>query len=149
MGGDKTVKFARISGLIYERKLYHLHVAEVVECAVGIVDIRYASTHTGCKVAASAPKYYSDTSGHVFAAVIAYAFHYCQGSGVPDTESLSYPTIDVDFSRRGAIQRIGHAVFSICIGRRRKQADKAKGIAELKRHISFGFTRLMRFLSQK
>ena len=47
------------------------------------------------------------------------------------------------------IQRIVHAVFSIWRGRRRKLADKAKGIAELKRHISFGFTRLMRFLSQK
>lgn len=47
------------------------------------------------------------------------------------------------------IQRIVHAVFSIWRGRRRKLADKAKGIAELKRHISFGFTRLMRFMGQK
>lgn len=47
------------------------------------------------------------------------------------------------------IQRIVHAVFSIWRGRRRKLADKARGIAELKRYISFGFTRLMRFLGQK
>ena len=47
------------------------------------------------------------------------------------------------------VQRIVHAVFSIWRGRRRKLADRAKGIAELKRHISFGFTRLMRFMSQK
>lgn len=47
------------------------------------------------------------------------------------------------------LQRIVHAIFSIWKGRRKKRSDKAKGIAELMRHISMSFTRLLKFLSQK
>ena len=47
------------------------------------------------------------------------------------------------------IQRIVYSVFSIWKGLRKKRSDKNKGIAELMRHISMSFTRLMRFLSQK
>ncbi len=47
------------------------------------------------------------------------------------------------------IQRIVYSVFSIWKGLRKKQSDKNKGIAELMRHISMSFTRLMRFLNQK
>lgn len=47
------------------------------------------------------------------------------------------------------IQRIVYSVFSIWKGRRKKRADKRKGIAELMRCISMSFTRLLRFLSQK
>lgn len=47
------------------------------------------------------------------------------------------------------LQRITHAIFSIWRGRRKKHSDKSKGIAELMRHISMNFTRLIRFLSQK
>ena len=47
------------------------------------------------------------------------------------------------------IQRIVYSVFSIWKGLRKKRSDKNKGIAELMRHVSMSFTRLMRFLSQK
>jgi predicted transposase YbfD/YdcC len=47
------------------------------------------------------------------------------------------------------IQRIVYSVFSIWKGLRKKQSDKNKGMAEIMRHISMSFTRLMRFLSQK
>lgn len=47
------------------------------------------------------------------------------------------------------MQRIVHSLFSIWKGRRRKRADKRKGIAQLMREISMSFTKLMRFLSQK
>lgn len=47
------------------------------------------------------------------------------------------------------IQRIVYTVFSIWKGLRKKQSDKNKGIAELVRHVSMSFTRLMRFLNQK
>lgn len=46
------------------------------------------------------------------------------------------------------IQRIVYSVFSIWKGLRKKRSDKNKGIAELMRHVSMSFTRLMRFLSQ-
>lgn len=57
-------------------------------------------------------------------------------------------------STRGArnldtIQRMVYSVFSIWRGLRKKNADKSKGIAELMRHISMSFTRLMRSLRQK
>lgn len=47
------------------------------------------------------------------------------------------------------IQRIVYSVFSIWKGLRKKRSDKKKGVAELMRHVSMSFTRLLRFLSQK
>ncbi len=47
------------------------------------------------------------------------------------------------------IQRIVFSIFSIWKGLRKKRSDKKKGVAELMRHISMNFTKLLRFLSQK
>lgn len=47
------------------------------------------------------------------------------------------------------LQRIVFSLFSIWKGRRKKLADKAKGIAELMRFVSKSFTKLLHFLSQK
>ena len=47
------------------------------------------------------------------------------------------------------IQRIVYSVFSIWKGLRKKCSDKKKGLAELMRHVSMSFTRLLRFLKQK
>lgn len=47
------------------------------------------------------------------------------------------------------IHRIVHSVFSIWKGLRKKRSDKNKGMAELMRHCSMSFTRLLRLLSQK
>lgn len=47
------------------------------------------------------------------------------------------------------IQRIVHSLFSIWKGLRKKRDDKRKGMAELMREVSMGFTRLLRFLRQK
>ncbi|MDE6415905.1 MAG: ISAs1 family transposase, partial [Duncaniella sp.] len=47
------------------------------------------------------------------------------------------------------IQRIVCSIFSVWKGRRKKKADKQKGMAELMRYISMSFSRLIRFLAQK
>lgn len=47
------------------------------------------------------------------------------------------------------LQRIALSVFAIWRGKRRKLADKRKGVTELMRYISMSFTRLMNFLRQK
>lgn len=47
------------------------------------------------------------------------------------------------------IQRIVYSVFSIWRGRRKKKSDKRKGMAELMRHVSLCFTKLLHFLYQK
>lgn len=47
------------------------------------------------------------------------------------------------------IHRIVYSLFSIWKGRRKKLSDKAKGLAELMRHVSMSITRLLHFLSQK
>lgn len=47
------------------------------------------------------------------------------------------------------LQRIVYSLFSIWKGRRKKRADKAKGMAELIRIVSSSFTKLIHFLSQK
>lgn len=47
------------------------------------------------------------------------------------------------------IQRIVHSVFSIWRRLRKKKADRRKGMAELMRHVSESFTKLIQFLLQK
>lgn len=47
------------------------------------------------------------------------------------------------------IQRIVYSVFSIWKGLRKKRSDKKKGLAELMRHVSMSFTKLLRYLKQK
>lgn len=47
------------------------------------------------------------------------------------------------------IQRIVHSVFSIWKRLRKKRADRRKGVAEIMRHVSASFTKLIRFLCQK
>ena len=47
------------------------------------------------------------------------------------------------------IQRIVYSVFSIWKRLRKKRADRRKGIAEIMRHVSASFTKLIRFLCQK
>lgn len=47
------------------------------------------------------------------------------------------------------VQRIVYSLFSIWKGRRKKLSDKAKGLAELMRHVSTSLTKLLHFLYQK
>lgn len=47
------------------------------------------------------------------------------------------------------IHRVVHSLFSIWRGRRKKLSDKAKGMAELMRTVSSGFTKLLHLLYQK
>ena len=47
------------------------------------------------------------------------------------------------------IQRIVHSVFSIWRRLRKKRADRRKGMAEIMRHVSASFTKLICFLCQK
>lgn len=47
------------------------------------------------------------------------------------------------------IQRIVCNMFSVWKGLRKKKVDKKKGMAQLMRHVSMSFTRLIHFLSQK
>ena len=45
--------------------------------------------------------------------------------------------------------RIVHSIFSIWKRLRKKRADRRKGMAEIMRHVSANFTKLIRFLCQK
>lgn len=47
------------------------------------------------------------------------------------------------------VQRIVHSLFPVWRGERKKRSDKAKGMAELMRHVSMSFINLILFLSQK
>lgn len=50
---------------------------------------------------------------------------------------------------KDTIKSLVYSVFSIWKGLRKKKSDKRKGIAELMRHVSMSFTKLLRFLNQK
>lgn len=67
--------------------------------------------------------------------------------------NLSQDSIKRKFTKAArnldTFQRIVYSLFSIWKGRRKKLSDKAKGIAELMRRVSTGFTSLLHFLYQK
>ena len=62
---------------------------------------------------------------------------------------LFLPFFQTPLIPNSRIQRIVHSLFSIWKGLRKKRDDKRKGMAELMREVSMGFTRLLRFLRQK
>lgn len=95
---NQTIQFAVVGHIFDERQLDHLHVAEVVKIAIRIPYVSNASAHAGGKVTPCRAEHYSTSSGHVFAAMIAYAFHYGDCARVAHTESFAYTSVDVYFA---------------------------------------------------
>ena len=73
-------------------------------------------------------------------------------------DAMSMQKDIIDRSRRRSIrsarnldtvQRIVLSVFSIWKRLHKKRADRREGVAEIMRHVSASFTKLIRFLCQK
>ena len=91
-----------------------LQIAEVVEVAVWIPYIGNSSAHAGCKISSDRAENYSDSVGHVFAAVVAHAFDNGCRSRIADAESFADLSVYVDFARCGAVEECiaGYSVES-------------------------------------
>ena len=85
---------------------HHFLVEADVEIVSFIQHIGDASAHSGGKVLSGAAKNHHAASGHVFAAMIAHAFHYGRTAGVADGKAFSRHAVHEDFSACGSVQ--GH-----------------------------------------
>ena len=95
--------FARYA-VLNQREFNHIHVAEVVECVIGVVNIGHATTHTGSKVSACLTQHYHTSASHILAAVVAGTFNHSDGTRVTHSEALTYLTIYIEFARCSTVK---------------------------------------------
>src|SRR6185295_10089725 len=95
---------ARILFLDHRLELHHRHVAAFLEAAVGIEHVGDAARHAGREVAARAAEHHHDAPGHVFAAMIARAFHHRDGAGVAHREALAGDAAEIALALDRAVQ---------------------------------------------
>ena len=71
MLADELEQLLAAHGVLDEREFHHVHVAEIVERVVLVIDVGDTTTHTCGEVAAGLAEHDHATAGHVFAAVVA------------------------------------------------------------------------------
>ena len=101
---DELEQFLPRNTVLYERELYHIHIAEVVEGMVRVVDVCDATTHAGSEVAPSLAQYHHTATSHILATVVAGTFNYGDGTRVTHTEALAHLTVDIEFAAGGTIE---------------------------------------------
>ncbi len=85
-------------------QLDHFAVAMNGEFAADIINIGDAAAHAGGKVAAGIAEDDDPATGHVFAAVVANAFHNSLDAGVADGKPFAGFSADKGFAGGGAIE---------------------------------------------
>ena len=115
MAGNEPMQLLVVGSFFYERKFYHLHIAEEVEVLVLVPYISNTTTHTGGEVATHASQDDSASAGHILAAVVAGALDNSYRTAVAHAEALTYPAVDIDLTRRSSVEQ-GVAGNDICLG---------------------------------
>ena len=95
---DELEQFLARNRVLNQRELHHIHVAEVVERMVRVVDVGHTARHSCGEVAARLSEHHHATAGHVLAAVVASTLDDGDGSRVSDAEALADLTIDIEFA---------------------------------------------------
>src|SRR5690606_32129706 len=85
-------------------ELYHRHVAALGKVAVLVENVGHAARHAGSEVAPGLADDDDDAAGHVFAAVVADAFHHRDRAGVADREALAGHAPEVALALDRAIE---------------------------------------------
>src|SRR5690606_12196254 len=79
-------------------------IAALLEIAVLIVDIGDTAAHARCKIAARPAQHRDDTASHIFAAMVACAFHDGDGPRIADREALPGDAIKIGLTRDRAVE---------------------------------------------
>ena len=95
MLADKFEQFFAADRILHKVYLHHIHVAEVVESVVWVIDVSHAATHSGCEVAPSLTKNHNTSACHVLAAMVACAFDDSNRSAVSHTKTFADLSVDV------------------------------------------------------
>ena len=101
---NEFVQFFARHAIFHQIDLHHVHITEVVEVVVLVPDIGHTTAHTGGEVSSCLTKHNHPTACHVLAAVVACAFQYRNGTGVPDTEAFTYLAIDIELTAGGTVK---------------------------------------------
>ena len=104
MPGDKFPEFLYVSFLFHQRQLNHSHVAVVIEITRFIQYISYTAAHSCSEVASRGAEYNHSSAGHVFAAMIANAFHNGCCTAVSYGKSFTCNSRDVGFASCCAVK---------------------------------------------
>src|SRR5690554_3331283 len=76
-----------------------------VKIAFLVQHVGDAPAHACREVPADTPQYHGTAAGHVFAAMVARAFHHGGGPGVADTEAFAGHAADKHLARGGPVER--------------------------------------------
>src|SRR6185295_13967367 len=76
-------------------KLDHRKIAAGLESVVLIEHVSDTARHAGCEVSAGASEYNDNTSGHVFAAMIAGALHHDVGARIAHSEAFARDAAEI------------------------------------------------------
>ena len=68
---DEFEQFLATNAVLYESKFNHIHITEVVERVVWIIDVSHTTTHTSSEVATGLTQHYHTTASHILTAVVA------------------------------------------------------------------------------
>ena len=101
---DQRAEFGEFGGLGDLVEADHLEVDALGEVAGRVEDIGDAARHAGREVAAGLAEDDHAPTGHVFATMIAHAFHHGGDAGVADAEALASHAADVDLATGGAVE---------------------------------------------
>ena len=107
-------------------ELDHLLVAARAELRVFVEDERKSAAHPRREIAPRRPEYDDGAAGHVFAAVIADAFHHRRGSAVAHREALAGAAVEKRASAGGAVED-DVADDHLVVGAKRRFARRPDG----------------------
>ena len=82
----------------------HGQIAALFETAVLVEDIGDAARHAGGEIAPRLAQHHDHAAGHIFAAMIAGAFHHGDGAGIAHRETLARHAVEIGFAGDGAVQ---------------------------------------------
>ena len=110
---DKLVQFFAGCGILQKGKFYHIHVAKVVKIVFFVPYVGNSATHACSEVTAGFAEYNDASAGHIFATMVAYAFHHGNSARVAHSKTFASTAIDVNFTAGGSIKQgvAGNCVF--------------------------------------
>ena len=138
---NESVQFFPRGRILQKGKLYHFHVAEVVEPPVLIPHICQAAAHACGKIPSCLSEHDDTSSGHIFATMVSDPFHYGNGARISDGETLSHAAVDIDFAACRTVKQgiSGNGVlFSVEVAPDRR-SDRDHASAQTLSEIVIGF----------
>ena len=104
MLADELEQFLARHAVLDQRELHHVHVAEIVERVVGVINVGHAAAHSSGEVAPRPSEHHHATARHILAAVVARALDDGDGPRVAHAEALAHLAIDVELARGRTVQ---------------------------------------------